>query len=89
MAPSKQVMIALNALSNSSRTPVTEDDVAGLLRTGAGPANLLSALFEDCSLSVLMDIALSLGMTQGDLFNSYKNAKSRYPIINEEIEELI
>lgn len=89
MAANKQFLIALNALSNSSRTPVTEDDVARLLRTGAGPGRLLSALFEDCSLSVLMDIALALGMTQRDLFQSYKNAKSRYPIVNEEINELI
>ena len=64
-------MIALNALSNSSRTPVTEDDVVSILRTGVGPANLARALFEDCSFSVLMEIALSLGMTQRDFVQAY------------------
>ena len=89
MAETRQIQIALSALSNSSRTPVTEDDVVNILRTGVGPANLTRALFEDCSLSVLMEIALSLGMTQRDLVHAYSNAKSCYPIVNEEIDELI
>ena len=88
MAETRHIQIALNALSNSSRSPVTEDDVVSILRTGVGPANLTRALFEDCSLSVLMEIALSLGMTQRDLIRSYRKAASRLAIVNEEIDEL-
>ena len=83
------LQIGANALANSSRTLVDRSELVAILTMGDGQGHLVRALFEDCSLGVLMEIALSLGMTQRDLVQAYRNAKSRYPIVNEEIDEPI
>ncbi len=78
--------IGLNALSNSSRNSVGMSDLLAILATGDGPANLVRALFEDCSLESLERMAMQAGMTTAQLRNSYLAAKARHAAKNAEME---
>ena len=77
---------ALNAVSNSSREAITEDDLTGMLRTGDGKGHLVRALFEDCSRETLERIASSLGLTSKQLVAAYGQAKTNHHASNEDLE---
>ena len=79
---------ALNAVSNSARTPVTADLVFAALR-GEGAGATVRALFGDCSLVVLDRLARGAGMSPADLRAAYRLAKQQHHAFNLELEDLI
>ena len=80
------IATALNALSNASRTPVSEADLLPILSTGEGPAHLVRALFEDCSFETLDRVAATLGVSRRTLCASYEHVKRLHGAINAEFD---
>ena len=58
------IAIALNALANASREPVSEADLLPILATGDGPGHLVRALFGDCSFDTLDRLGATLGLSR-------------------------
>ena len=76
------ITAALNALSNASRTPVSEADLLPILSTGDGPGHLVRTPFEDCSFETLDRLAAS----RGTLHAAYGRAKRVHCAANAEFE---
>ena len=80
------VVIAVNALSNSSRTPVSAEDVMSILRTGDGPGHLVRALFGDCAFETLDRLGAQAGLSQADIRTTYAYAKRVHAAANADLE---
>ena len=83
------IVTGLNALSNSTREAVTENELFEILKTGDGKGHLVRALFEDCSLETLEKIAGNIGLTPKQLLHAYSNAKKRHRASNEELDRYV
>ena len=79
--------IGANALANSSGTPIEMEQVITILRTGDGPGHLVRALFEDCSLDSLDEMAAAAGMSPRELRFAYAAAREKHRACNREIED--
>ncbi len=77
---------ALNAVSNSSRTPVAEDEILAILATGDGPGHLVRALFGDCSFETLDRLGAAHGLARATIRAAYAHARARHAAFNTELE---
>ena len=78
--------IGLNALANSSRTPVDVDMLLSILTTGDGPGNLVRALFEDCDLESLQRMSIAAGVSSRQLRAAYAVARQKHAARNHDLE---
>lgn len=80
------LQVARNAMSNASRTPVTDDTIRDVLTTGDGPGNLVRALFGDCPADILIRLARDYDMTDADLEAAYRRAKTIHKAAHAEFD---
>ena len=80
---------ARSAVANASREPATSQHILDILRTGAGHASHVRALFSDLALTTLMKIAIEHGISDEELARAYLNAKGDYAASNAELEEFV
>ena len=80
------IAIALNALANASREPVSEADLLPILSTGDGPGHLVRALFGDCSFDTLDRLGVALGLSRDRVRQSYARAKARHGAANSDLD---
>ena len=85
-ANSDAVAIALNALSNASRGPVSKADIGPILATGDGPGHLVRALFGDCALETLDRLGAQAGLSRADIRKAYAYAKRVHAAANADLE---
>lgn len=76
------IQFARNAMSNASRTPVTDEMIRDILLTGDGPGNLVRALFGDCPADVLIRLARDYDMSDVDLEAAYVRAQTVHKAAN-------
>ena len=82
------LQIGLNALSNSSRRPVSRSELLAILATGEGPGHLVRAVFEDCSYETLESMAMSAGRSRSQILTAYRTARRRHGARNTDIESV-
>ena len=85
-ANSDSVAIALNALSNSSRGPVSEAEIVSILATGDGPGHLVRALFGDCAFETLDRLGAHAGLSRAEIRAAYAHAKRVHAAANADFE---
>lgn len=78
--------IAVNALSNASRNPVSEADVRSILTTGDGPGHLVRALFGDCAFETLDRLGMRAGLSRAEIRKAYAFAKRVHAAANADLE---
>lgn len=78
---------ALNAMANSSRTPVSEEILLQIVRTGDGPGHLVRALFGDCSAITLDRLGIALGLPLSHVRDAYSVAKRLHNASNSELDD--
>lgn len=83
------IQLALNAISNASRVPISEAEAAQVLSTGDGHGSHVRALFGDCSAETLARLAMHVGVEPETLKEAYANAKSRHAASNEDLEDAL
>lgn len=80
------VAIALNALSNVSRSPVTKADIVSILTTGDGPGHLVRALFDDCGFETLDRLGAQAGLSRAEIRTAYAYAKRVHAAANADLD---
>ena len=78
---------ALSAVSNSSRTPVSEDQILAILATGDGPGHLVRALFGDCSFDTLDQLGAEHGIARATIRTAYEHARTTHAAANEGLDQ--
>lgn len=85
---SRKIMAAaLNAVSNSSRTPISDTDVIAILATGDGPGHLVRALFGDCSFETLDRLGAGHGIARSTIRSAYSYARRKHAAVNDDLEQ--
>ena len=79
--------MVMNAVSNASRTPVSDKDIIAVLATGEGPGPLVRALFSDCSLETLDRLGETAGLSRAQIKSAYSHAKQQHAAANAEMDE--
>ena len=77
---------AMNAVANSSRTPVSESQILAMLATGDGPGHLVRALFGDCSFETLDRLGAEHGVARATIRRAYAHARATHAAVNEDFE---
>ena len=83
------VAIAISAIENVSRIPVTESDIRRMLATGTGEPSHIMALFSDVDYSVVLRLAIAFDMSDADLARAYVSARNAYAASNADMDEFV
>ncbi len=67
--------IAISAIENVSRIPVTKADIKRMLVTGTGEPSHVMALFSDVDYSSILRLAIAFGISDADLARAYVRAR--------------
>jgi hypothetical protein len=81
--------IAISAIENVSRVPVTEDDIRRMLITGTGEPSHVMALFSDVDYAAILRLAIAFDISDADLARAYVHARDTYAASNAEMDELL
>ncbi len=81
------LVTVLNAVSNSSRVPVSEAEVIAILETGDGPGHLVRALFGDCSYETLDRFGAAVGVPSSQIRGAYRVARERHAAANADMDQ--
>lgn len=81
--------IAISAIENVSRIPVTKADIKRMLATGTGEPSHVMALFSDVDYSSILRLAIALDISDADLVRAYVRARDDYAASNAEMDEFV
>jgi len=81
--------IAISALENVSRIPVTKADIKRMLATGTGEPSHVMALFSDVDYSGVLRLAIAFDISDADLARAYVRARDTYAASNAEMDEFV
>src|SRR5258706_15351724 len=81
--------IAISAIENVSRIPVTKADIKRMLATGTGEPSHIMALFSDVDYSSIPRLAIAFGISDADLARAYVCARDTYAASNAEMDEFV
>jgi hypothetical protein len=81
--------IAISAIENVSRVPVTEADIKRMLSTGTGQPSHIMALFSDVDYSVILRLAIAFDISDADLARAYVRARDGYAASNADMDEFV
>jgi hypothetical protein len=81
--------IAISAIENVSRIPVTKADIKRMLTTGTGEPSHIMALFSDVDYSSILRLAIAFGISDADLARAYVRARDTYAASNAEMDEFV
>jgi hypothetical protein len=79
--------IAISAIENVSRIPVTKADLRRMLSTGTGEPSHIMALFSDVDYSSILRLAIAFDISDADLAKAYVHARDAYAASNAEMDE--
>ena len=83
------VLVLRHAVENASSAPVTDDDIAAILRGHGGRASHVRAIFEDASLATIAAAARSNGIGLPTVLAAYVRAKLDHAAANPELDEAL
>lgn len=86
-SPFDPVATAISAIENASSIPVSQGELAGLLRTGKGEPSHLRALFGDVDLYTLLRLARRFDIDGETLARAYRIARRDTAAANADLEE--
>jgi hypothetical protein len=81
--------IAISAIENVSRIPVTKADIKRMLTTGSGEPAHVMALFSDVDYSSILRLAIAFDISDADLARAYVRARETYAASNAEMDEFV
>ena len=81
--------IAISAIENVSRIPVTKADLKRMLATGSGEPSHIMALFSDVDYSAILRLAIAFDISDADLARAYVCARETYAASNAEMDEFV
>jgi hypothetical protein len=81
--------IAISAIENVSRIPVTKADIKKMLATGTGEPSHIMALFSDVDYSAILRLAIAFDISDADLGRAYVHARDTYAASNAEMDEFV
>jgi len=81
--------IAISAIENVSRIPVTRADIKRMLATGTGEPSHVMALFSDVDYSGILRLAIAFDISDADLARAYVRARDTYAASNAEMDEFV
>jgi hypothetical protein len=81
--------IAISAIENVSRIPVTGADIKRMLATGIGEPSHIMALFSDVDYSAILRLAIAFDISDADLARAYVHARNVYAASNAEMDEFV
>jgi hypothetical protein len=81
--------IAISAIENVSRIPVTRPDLKRMLATGTGEPSHIMALFSDVDYSAILRLAIAFNVSDADLARAYIRARDTYAASNAEMDEFV
>jgi hypothetical protein len=81
--------IAISAIENVSRIPITKADIKRMLATGSGEPSHIMALFSDVDYSSILRLAITFGISDTDLARAYVRARDIYAASNAEMDEFV
>jgi hypothetical protein len=81
--------IAISAIENVSRIPVTRADIKRMLATGIGEPYHIMALFSDVDYSSILRLAIAFDISDADLARAYVHARDIYAASNAEMDEFV
>jgi hypothetical protein len=81
--------IAISAIENVSRIPVTPADLRRMLATGTGEPCHIMALFSDVDYSSILRLAITFDISDADLARAYVRARDTYAASNAEMDEFL
>jgi hypothetical protein len=81
--------IAISAIENVSRIPVTRADIKRMLATGIGKPSHIMALFSDVDYSSILRLAIAFDISDADLARAYVHARNIYAASNAEMDEFV
>jgi hypothetical protein len=82
-------IIAISAIENFSRIPVTRDDIKHMLSTGEGEPSHIMALFSDVNYAVLLRLAIVFGISDDDFARAYIYARETYAAANPDFDAFV
>ncbi|SRR5579871_883423 len=81
--------IAISAIENVSRIPVTRDDIKRMLSTGDGEPSHIMALFSDVDYASLLRLAIAFDISDDDLARAYVRARNTYAAANADLDAFV
>ena len=81
--------IAISAIENVSRIPVTRDDIKRMLSTGDGEPSHIMALFSDVDYAALLRLAIAFDIPDDDLARAYVHARDTYAAANADLDGFV
>ena len=81
--------IAISAIENVSRIPVTKADLKRMLATGSGEPSHIMALFSDVDYSAILRLAIAFNISDADLGRAYVRARDTYAASNADMDEFV
>ena len=81
--------IAISAIQNVSRIPVTQADIKRMLAAGTGEPSHVMALFSDVDYSSILRLAIAFDISDADLARAYVRARETYAASNAEMDEFV
>ena len=81
--------VAISAIENVSRIPVTKADIKRMLATGVGEPSHVMALFSDVDYSVILRLAIAFDISDTDLIHAYVHARDTCAASNDEMDEFV
>jgi hypothetical protein len=87
--PRDPAAIAMSAIENVSRIPVTREDIRRMLATGSGEPSHVMALFSDVDYAVLLRLAIVFDISDADLARAYVGARDIYAAANADMDDFV
>jgi hypothetical protein len=81
--------IAISAIENVSRIPVTREDIKRMLATGEGEPSHIMALFSDVNYAALLRLAIVFDISDDDFARAYIHARDTYAVINPDFDAFV
>jgi hypothetical protein len=81
--------VAISAIENVSRIPVTRDDIKRMLSTGEGEPSHIMALFSDVNYAALLRLAIVFDISDDDLARAYIHARDTYAAANADLDAFV
>jgi len=81
--------VAISAIENVSRIPVTKGDIKRMLATGTGEPSHVMALFSDVDYSSILRLAIAFDISDAGLACAYVRARDTYAASNAEMDEFV
>jgi hypothetical protein len=83
------VAVAISAIENVSRIPVTRDDIKRMLSTGEGEPSHIMALFSDVNYTALLRLAIVFEISDDDFVRAYIHARDTYAAANPDFDAFV